>query len=70
MKCGCTETHACARHDRRNPDRHPAMRKAERLDAQLRVSGAIPSEIMYVLECCSCHISAPCSWCEQNLGEE
>jgi hypothetical protein len=72
LKCGCTETVDCAQHSPSNPERQSAIREASRKDVLLRLSGAIERDVMHVLTlaCCSCHISAPCSWCEQNLSEE
>jgi hypothetical protein len=70
LVCGCTHTHYCERHDPTALENKQRRAIAEAKDAQLRVSGALPSGVMYYLsqitrdpEGCSCHISAPCSFC-------
>jgi len=54
LKCGCTWTKRCNRHNPNKPSYQGKLSEAAQKDAQLRTSGALPSPYMYVL-----HITEP-----------
>ena len=71
LKCGCVVgAYWCAKHDIYTGNVPPWGAGARRASESKKVYDAELDDSDRQPECCSCHLSAPCGYCERTQTED